>query len=483
MKSLFWRISLSFILVLTIVGFSYILITTFTAQRYFQETTQRLNAEVADYLIKEVNPFQDGTVNEEALGTIMHSMMAVNPSIEVYLLDPQGEIISYVVLDQLVKLKRVDLQPIRDFVAEKGENFVLGDDPRNPGEQAVFSATAVYEEDQLQGYVYITLESEKYDTVASALLSSYWIKLTASSILITLVVALLIGLVLIAWLTRHLREVVQAVEKFRDGDLQARVPESSSNSELATLGHTFNHMADTILNNIEELKKVDSLRRELIANVSHDLRNPLAIINGYIETLQIKGDTIAPEQREKYLKIISDSTDRLTKLVADLFDLSKLESGQMQVKMEKLKLQELLFDSALKYELLAQTKGIEIKSTICQNLPTVTADLSLIDRVIQNLLDNAVKYTPDRGEILIDACANPTGGVSVKIRNSGKGIPQGELESLFDRYYMIDKDQQGVQGSGLGLAIVKHILEIHGSEIKIDSDSESFTEFSFDIRP
>ena len=481
MKSLYWRISLSFILVLLIIGFSYIFITAITAQRYFQETTQRLNASVAEYLIKEVNPFQDGKVNEEALGVIMHSMMAVNPGIEVYLLDPSGEILSYVVLDQKVKLKKVEIEPVTTFIAEEGANFILGDDPRNPGEQAVFSATAVYEDSQLLGYVYIILASEKFETISKSVLSSYWMQLTFNSILITLVVALLIGLVLIGWLTRHLRKIIQTVERFKDGDLNARVPESDSNSELAVLGNTFNHMAETILTNIDELKKVDSLRRELIANVSHDLRNPLAIINGYIETIQIKGDNLSKEEKDKYLKIISVSIDRLTKLVSDLFDLSKLESGQMNVKLERLKIQELLFDSALKYELLAQAKGIQIKSHICQNLPIVIADLSLIDRVIQNLLDNAVKYTPHKGHILIDACAAEHGGVNIKIRNSGNGIPQSELKSLFDRYYMIDKDQQGVQGSGLGLAIVKHILEIHGSEIKIHSDSKSFTEFEFDL--
>jgi signal transduction histidine kinase len=481
MKSLYWRISLSFILVLLIIGFSYVFITAITAQRYFQETTQRLNASVAEYLIKEVNPFQDGKVNEEALGVIMHSMMAVNPGIEVYLLDPSGEILSYVVLDQKVKLKKVEIEPVTTFIAEEGANFILGDDPRNPGEQAVFSATAVYEDSQLLGYVYIILASEKFETISKSVLSSYWMQLTFNSILITLVVALLIGLVLIGWLTRHLRKIIQTVERFKDGDLNARVPESDSNSELAVLGNTFNHMAETILTNIDDLKKVDSLRRELIANVSHDLRNPLAIINGYIETIQIKGDNLSKEEKDKYLKIISVSIDRLTKLVSDLFDLSKLESGQMNVKLERLKIQELLFDSALKYELLAEAKGIQIKSHICQNLPIVIADLSLIDRVIQNLLDNAVKYTPHKGHILIDACAAEHRGVNIKIRNSGNGIPQSELKSLFDRYYMIDKDQQGVQGSGLGLAIVKHILEIHGSEIKIHSDSKSFTEFEFDL--
>jgi signal transduction histidine kinase len=480
MKSLFWRISVSFAVVLLIVGCSYVYITTSTAQRYFQETTQRLNATVADYLIKEVNPFQDGKVNEDALGMIMHSMMAVNPGIEVYLLDPDGEILSFVVLDKLVKLKRVDIGPVKEFLDSGGESFVMGDDPRNPGEKSVFSTTAVYEEGKLLGYVYIILASEKYETIASGLLGSYWMKLTFESILITLVVALLIGLVLFGLLTRHLRKIVTTVEQFKDGNLHARVPKANSESELAVLGDTFNHMADTILQNIEELKNVDSLRRELIANVSHDLRNPLAIINGYVETLQMKGDRISQEDREKYLRIIGASTDKLSQLVSDLFDLSKLESGQMTLKMERMKIQELLFDSSLKYELLAQSKEINIKTQICQNLPLVKADLYLMDRVIQNLLDNAVKYTPEKGEILIDACES-NGGVSIKIRNSGSGIPQKDLSSIFDRYYMIDKERKGIEGSGLGLAIVKRILEVHGSEIEIESDSVSYTEFAFDL--
>lgn len=480
MKSLFLRISLIFILVLLIVGCSYVFITAVTAQRYFQETTQRLNATVAEYMIKEVNPFVDGEVNEAALGTIMHSMMAVNPGIEVYLLDPTGEILSFVVFDQLVKLKRVELAPVKEFIATKGDNFVMGDDPRNPGEKSVFSATAVYEDNRLLGYVYIILASEKYETIASGVLGSYWMQLTFNSILLTLVVALLIGLVLIAWLTRHLRTIVKTVERFKNGDWHARVPDYKTNSEFAVLGNTFNHMADRILDNIEELKKVDSLRRELIANVSHDLRNPLAIINGYIETLQIKSDSLSQEEKESYLKIIGNSTDKLTQLVTDLFDLSKLESGQMQMKKENINVQELIQDSCLKYELLAKSKRLVIQSNISTELPMVSADLYLLDRVIQNLLDNAVKYTPKEGVISIEA--NPKGnGVEVKIKNSGGGIPQEDLEAIFDRYYMIDKERQGVEGTGLGLAIVKRILEAHGTEIHIASDSTTFTEFIFEL--
>lgn len=484
MKSFYWRIALAITLVMTVVGFAYIMITTIASKNYFLETTQKLNASVAEYLVKEAPPFKNGEVNEEALGVIMHSMMAVNPSIEVFLLDPEGEILSFVVLDSKVKLKRVDIAPIKDFISTNGSEFILGDDPRSNGYQTIFSATEVIEDGKLLGYVYITLASEKFEDVAAGLLGSYWLKLTLNSFLVTMVVALLIALLLTALLTKNLREIVKTVNKFKDGDLKARMPELKSNSELSVLASTFNQMADNILHNMEELKNVDSLRRELIANVSHDLRNPLAVINGYVETMMIKGDQITVAERDLYLKIINDSSDKLTKLVADLFELSKLESGQVQLKMEPFKIQELLFDACMKYELFAKAKNINLIADISSSLPVVEADLYLMDRVIQNLIDNAVKYSPENGNITLKAFyCQTTFKVCVSVKNTGSGIPQKDLDSLFKRYYMVDKEKKGIEGSGLGLAIVQKIMEIHDSTIKVISDSSSFTEFVFELDP
>ena len=484
MKSLYWRISFVFTLLLMVVGFAYIIITTIASKNYFLETTQKLNASIADYLIKEAPPFKNGEVNDEALGVIMHSMMAVNPSIEVFLLDPEGEILSFVVLDSKVKLKRVDINPVKEFIKTKGSQFTLGDDPRSNGYQTIFSATEVIENEKLLGYVYITLASEKFEEVAAGLLGSYWLKLTLDSFLITMVAALLISLLLTALLTKNLRKIVKTVNKFKDGDLEARIPALKTNSELSVLASTFNQMADNILHHMDELKKVDSLRRELIANVSHDLRNPLAVINGYVETMMIKGDQITITERENYLKIINDSSEKLTKLVADLFELSKLESGQMHLKMEPFRIQELLFDACMKFELFAKVKNIDLVADISQSLPVVEADLYLLDRVIQNLIDNAVKYTPENGKITLKAfyCLT-TFKVCVSIKNTGHGIPEKDLDSLFERYYMVDKDKKGIEGSGLGLAIVKKILEVHNSQIQVFSDSSTFTEFVFVLEP
>jgi signal transduction histidine kinase len=340
------------------------------------------------------------------------------------------------------------------------------------------------EEGQLMGYVYITLLSEKYEEISTGLLSKYWLRLTFKSFLITLGFSFLIGLVLTALLTKNLREIVKTVNKFKEGDLMARIPALETNSELFVLATTFNQMAERIIQNIEELKKVDSLRRELIANVSHDLRSPLSVIHGYVETLIIKGEKISTEEKNQFLGIINDSTEKLTKLVADLFELSKLESGQMQLKPESFKIQELLYDAYLKYELMAKGKNIQLISEISPYLPMVEADLYLMDRVIQNLIDNAVKYTPNNGVItLLAFFCNQKKMVCVSIKNSGQGIAEKDLDALFNRYFMVNKDTNRIGGAGLGLAIVKKILEIHDSSISVFSDSETYTEFVFELNP
>ena len=479
-NSLYLRLSLSFTLILLIVGLAYIIIVTLASNKHFQETTQRLNADVAKYLLEETSPFKDGEVNEEALGVIMHSMMAVNPGIEVYLVQADGEILSYVVLDKNVKLSRISTEPIEEFIETGGEKYILGDDPRNPGEKTIFSATKVIDDGAFLGYIYIVLVSEKYENITAAMSGNYWLRIGANSFLVTLTAAFAVGLFLIWLLTKNLRVVIHTVNKFKEGDLNARIPESASKGELAVLAGTFNSMSDTIVQNIEELKKVDQLRRELIANVSHDLRNPLAIIHGYIETLLIKKDTLSEEEKQTYLNIVLQSSEKLTHLVGDLFELSKLEVGQVKLAKESFFVNELMSDATLKHALAFKEKGIRVDAEISESMPQVFADLALIDRVIQNLIDNAIKYTPKNGLIMLKA-HEIDGGVEITVENSGKGISQEELPHIFDRYYKVDKGTKNIQGTGLGLAIVKKILDIHNCDILVESIPENRTTFSFKL--
>jgi signal transduction histidine kinase len=477
-ESLFWKISILFFLILVLLGGGYTMITISMASRYFDETTQRLNANVASLMLLEVNPFVEGQVNEDALGKIMHSMMAVNPGLEVYLLDPQGKILSYVVLDKKVKLQYVSVTPIRKFIQQKGKSLIYGDDPRNPGKTKIFSATAVYDKDQLEGYVYMILASEQSENIAAALRESYLLKIATQSFTVTLVAALVIGLLVLWLLMKSLRDIVEAVKKFSAGDLQARIP-IRSKGELAALSVTINRMADTILRNMEELKQVDKLRRDLITNISHDIRTPIAIIHGYVETLIMKHDTLNEQKQQEYLNTIIKSTERLKRLMTDLFELSKLESRQITPKMEPFFMFDLLQDLIRKYALLAEERNIKLETHLSSKMPVVNADIALIERVLQNLIDNALNYTPENGKVQI-TMEEHSRHVNVSITNTGQGIPSEELPKIFDRYYKIENTKSS-RGTGLGLAIVKNILEIHQTDIDVRSESQGKTVFSFNL--
>jgi signal transduction histidine kinase len=237
-------------------------------------------------------------------------------------------------------------------------------------------------------------------------------------------------------------------------------------------------MADTIEKNIYELKGVDNLRRELIGNVSHDLRTPVASIQGYAETLLLKQETITKEEQHKYLEIIYKSCGRLKKLVEDLFELSKLQTQQVKPNPEPFSIAELVYDIANKYRIISQKKGISVNTVIAKDVPLVEADLSMIDRVLQNLIDNAVKFCKEGDTINIEIDAKSPERVEIRVADSGEGIKQEDLSNVFQRYYKGRNDQQS---TGLGLAIVQKIIELHDSQVQVFSQFGKGTTFVFDL--
>lgn len=478
-NKLYWKIAALFVTMMILVGIAYTAYSVYIAQEYFHETNQRLNKELAQFTTDHLTTFNEkGEVDTTAIQDIMHSMMVINPSVEVYLLDTKGKIITYVAPYKKVKLEAVNLAPVKEFLAKEGETYVLGDDPRNIGAHKVFSAAEIRVNEQLKGYYYIVLASEKQGTTATALASSYILCLGAVGSGIILLGALLVTLFLMWVLTRNLRTIIDTVRRFKEGDTAARI-ENAEQNDLPLLATTFNSMADTIVQNIDELKAVENLRRELIANVSHDLRTPLAIMKGYVETLQMKNDTLSEEERSKYLDIILASNDRLTKLVEQLFELSKLEANQVKPNKEPFLIEELAQDVFQKYQILAQKKDVKMDLQLDEQLPLVFADISLVERVMQNLMDNALKFTPQKGTVTI-SIHKLKEAVEVKISDTGPGIPKEEQSYIFERFET--KQRHGnKQGTGLGLAIVKKILEIHDSVVSVKSEPNEGATFFFNL--
>ncbi len=467
-------------MILAVLAVVYVYVTAFTADMYFQEATQRLNAMVAPYIAREIHPLVDGKIDRGALNRIFDAAMILNPSVEVYLLDSLGNVLAYAAPDSVIRRRTVRLAPVESFLREKGKTFVMGDDPRSAAGEKAFSAAAIGDEKSPRGYLYVILGGEEYDSVTRFLLGSYILRLGVRGIILTLIAAAVIGLIAFRLITRSLQRTITTVRRFQDGDLSARVVPGSS-LEVRELGEAFNEMAEKIVASIEEIRTMDTLRRDLVANVSHDLRTPLVSIHGYVETILMKDKSLSDEDRARYLKTVLQGTERLKKLVEELFELSKLDAKQTKPNPEEFPIAELVQDVVQEHQLMADQHRVTLRTDFTRDLPFVHADIALIERVFQNLLDNAIRFTPEGGTVTI-RLASEGSSVGVNVADTGDGIPAEDLPYIFDRY------RRGSQaaghehaGAGLGLSIVKKILELHGVTIAVSSRVKEGTAFSFSL--
>ena len=385
------KLWVAFVLLVILMGAAYIFTTGYLTNKHNQAITQRVNAKVAEHVIQEkfqnASPFlEDGSVNKELFGDLMHDMMAVNRRIEVYLLNELGEIRYSVVLDhnENEPSKRVSLAPINSFIQTKGNEFIVGDDPLNPNEPKIFSA-APFDINGKKGFIYIILAGKEFQLISDNLLGRYFTKLGIGATLLTMLFAAIIGMLSIWFLTKNLRLITHTVRKFREGDLDIRI-ENPEKSDIAVFAHSFNEMADSIVGNMDKMKSVDTLRRELIANVSHDLRTPLAILKGYVETLQMKKDSLTEEQKQEYLQITHDNIDKLSNLINQLFDYSKLEAEQIAPIKEPFSITELSHDLIAKFKVLAEQKKISLQLDNPKSNYMVFADVSLWKELYRTLL-------------------------------------------------------------------------------------------------
>ena len=202
-------------------------------------------------------------------------------------------------------------------------------------------------------------------------------------------------------------------------------------------------------------------------------------MRGYVETMQMKNDKLNPEERMKYLDIIMDSNERLSKMVAQLFELSKLEAQQVKPNKEPFLIEELAQDIFHKYQILSTKKGVQMDLKLDEKLPLVFADISLVERVMQNLMDNALKFTPIGGKVTIEINKLPE-SVAVRVSDTGPGIPKDQQSFIFERYEK-QTNHTNKQGTGLGLAIVKKILEIHDSTVQVQSEPNKGATFFFNL--
>lgn len=302
--------------------------------------------------------------------------------------------------------------------------------------------------------------------------------------LILLTAALLLSFFLSRSFSRPILEIKKVAEKMASGDFSARV-NSRKQDEIGKLAETINYLG-------QQLAKIEQLRKDLIANISHELRTPLSIIRGYAETIRdVTG--IIPEKREKQLGIIIEETERLSKIVDDILNLSQLQAGYSRIHKSFFSIKEVLDRVVKRYDVLSGKTGVQI--VLQGNIGTdqdcrqdlndvlIKADEEKIEQVLHNLINNGIKHTPPGGTVTIKAIEN-SAVVRLEVSDTGRGIPEEDLPHIWDRYYKAQKTtgKKSSPGTGLGLAIVKGVLEAHQAAYGVESKKEAGTTFWFELQ-
>ncbi len=268
-------------------------------------------------------------------------------------------------------------------------------------------------------------------------------------------------------------EMNHTVQCYSKGDFSQRIP-ITGRDEASQLGRSFNEMA-------EQLKDLENTRRSFVANVSHELRSPLTSMKGFLEAMM--DGTIPPEEHEHYISLVLSETKRMNAMVNDLLDLARIESGIITVNYELFDINELIRRILITFETRISEKNLELDIRFAQEQCFVYADSNQISQVLRNLIDNAIKYSPDGRSLMISTYALRK-EVYITIKDTGIGIPAEDVPHVFDRFYKVEKAHTPSPqvGSGLGLAIVKKIIEAHDQSITVKSARGRGTQFTFTLQ-
>lgn len=475
--------------VLALMALCLLLLSRSQQERINLEVTQRLNLGLARYVMEhQARPLLTltGEPDRPLLTDMAMYVMRANPAVEVYVLDRRGAILGHAMDGADVRVSTVDLGPVHALLRDPAhvELPLLGDDPGNPGVRNIFSVAMIGDPaSATSGYLYIVLRGKASQGLAEASVRSGAMRQATLAVLLACGTAVLALLAALSVLTRPLRRLTAQAQAFRCGG-HAPPTAGRDADEIGSLESALHALHARVAEQFKHLEEGDRMRRELVSNLSHDLQTPLTSIQGYAEHALLKNDTLAAPERAHGLQLILRHCTSLSKRIGDLFELSKLDAGRMQPRLEVFCLAELLQDIVDGYQLKARAGQVALTlDASARSAANVRADIALMERVFQNLIDNALRHTPRGGAVGIRIATGPA-ELSVSVTDTGTGIAQEHLAHVFERYYQAQDtvSAHGGPSAGLGLAIVKRILELHGSVIRVSSELARGTRFDFSLQ-
>ena len=404
--------------------------------------------------------------NETSANSVFSSLKTISQyqDIEIWLISPQGAIL----LSSSQDMNTASTKTIENFNPghNSGSYYQVGSFYGCFKEEQLSVMVPVSWQMKIQGYVAMHLPMSVLLEQQSHIMNIIYILIT---IVFLIMLLILVGFSFMIY--RPLKKIIAGADAFASGDLKYNIPVNSQD-EMGYLALTLNYMSD-------ELDKMGEYQRKFVANVSHDFRSPLTSIRGYLEAM-IDG-TIPPEMHEKYLTIVLNETERLTKLTNSLLTLNNLNTKGMMLNKTDFDINTTIRNVAASFEGTCRQKMIAIELVLTGDEMYVEADMDKIQQVLYNLLDNAIKFSHHNSVIKIETTEKHN-KIFVSVKDSGIGIPKDDLKLIWDRFYKSDLSRgKDKKGTGLGLSITKEIIRSHGEHINVISTEGVGTEFIFSL--
>lgn len=486
-RTLFGKLLLLFLGFGALMGVAFLVVMRVSHQHYHQEFDQLANRHLAQQYVDANLLVREPPLTVHNFANSLTRITAINPDIDVYVVDARGEILASSAPGDTVVRTRVDLVPISRFLDPQAKLPLRGDDPTAARRRQVFSVAPLSIPGCTAAYLYIVLNRHESSALAMALKKSHAIGEGTGVLLTGILLAIAGSVIFLRLLTRRLGALQRSMQRFRDSAFSDPVPAAANDEEehapadeIERLRVLFGQLADRIHEQMRALHKTDEQRRELLTSLSHDLRTPLTTLQANLELLVAK-ESLSDEERRAHAGVSVQQCRRVVTLVEQMLELARLDARQVPFVPEPFQLAELAQDVVMKRELDARRAGVMIEIGPPHGLPLVIGDIRLIERVIDGLLDNAVRFAGSPGRVTV-RLGRAGDKVRMEIHNTGPGIPATDRDRLFEHFFRGDKSRSTASGNaGLGLSIVRAMLDLHRSEIGFSSSAQDGTRFFFEL--
>ncbi len=434
--------------------------------RYFTRYNEDLLTENAETLINLINR----NISNDDLNGLVSAISRVSGTY-IFIFDSKGEVIASTADSSLVKYKPMYLNQENIKTVLSGEKYsgigTMGGVFINP--MYTLQMPVVSLSGQVLGGVSLSKPIPEQQKMQRGLY-----RILLMSMLVIALTSLMLSYFFARRLSVPIRNISNTTKAFAKGDFKTRVDTSAKNSdiyEISELAEAFNNMA-------EELEKSEEIKNTFISDVSHELRTPMTTISGFVSGML--DDTIPPEKHKEYLNIVYSEVNRLSRLVNTFLDITRLQSDKMVLNMQTFDINEVIRIVLIGLECKINEKNINVNLDFDGEKCYAYADKDSITRVVTNIIDNAIKFTDESGEISVTV--KQKHNVTVSVKNTGAGIPEDKLSMIFKRFYKEDKSRSiNKEGTGIGLYLVKNILSAHGQNIKVNSVEGEYAEFVFTL--